>query len=217
MCKPILADFSCHLLDKNAERLPHINVLNVETEPRMGDGENWTNRKFGKLISRKLASWPVFQVKCRKVTMHKCSYLNVLNIETEPRMGDMENWTNRKFVKLNQRKICISVSFLSFDRNGISASAIKKKLKNGCHFINIDCTEKFQITNPPPKFGSPVFGASMEKWKQNISSHYEKIEKWSTFHKYRSYWKISNYLPPPPTRVGQFRKYQFYTSWYLLH
>ena len=23
-----------------------------------------------------------------------------------------------------------------------------KKLKNGCHFFNIDCTEKFQITNP---------------------------------------------------------------------
>ena len=27
----------------------HINVLNVEMEPRMGDGENWTNGKFGKL------------------------------------------------------------------------------------------------------------------------------------------------------------------------
>ena len=24
-----------------------------------------------------------------------------------------------------------------------------KKLKNGHHFINIDCTEKFQITDPP--------------------------------------------------------------------
>ena len=24
-----------------------------------------------------------------------------------------------------------------------------KKLKNGCHFINIDHTEKFQITDPP--------------------------------------------------------------------
>ena len=24
-----------------------------------------------------------------------------------------------------------------------------KKFKNGCHFINIDCMEKFQITNPP--------------------------------------------------------------------
>ena len=30
-----------------------------------------------------------------------------------------------------------------------SASAIMKKLKNGSHFVNIDRTEKFQITNPP--------------------------------------------------------------------
>ena len=33
--------------------------------------------------------------------------------------------------------------------NGISPSAIMKKLKNGCHFINIDCTEKFKTTDPP--------------------------------------------------------------------
>ena len=26
-----------------------------------------------------------------------------------------------------------------------------KKLKNGCHFFNIDHTENFPITNPPPK------------------------------------------------------------------
>ena len=30
----------------------------------------------------------------------------------------------------------------------ISVSAIMKKLKNGSHFVNIDCTQKFQITNP---------------------------------------------------------------------
>ena len=40
-------------------------------------------------------------------------------------------------------------SFRSVNGNGISASAIMKKLKNDCHFFNIDCTEKFQITNPP--------------------------------------------------------------------
>ena len=50
-----------------------------------------------------------------------------------------------KFEKLNQWKIHVS-SFLSVD--GISASAIMKKLKNGCHFINIDHMEKFQITDP---------------------------------------------------------------------
>ena len=28
-------------------------------------------------------------------------------------------------------------------------SAVMKKLKTGCHFVNIDHTEKFQITEPP--------------------------------------------------------------------
>ena len=42
-----------------------------------------------------------------------------------------------------------SLGFLSVNGNGISVSAIMKKLKNGCHFFNIDCTEKFRITNPP--------------------------------------------------------------------
>ena len=42
--------------------------------------------------------------------------------------------------------------------NGISALVIMKKLKNGCHFFNIDRIEKFQITAPTfPKFGSLVF------------------------------------------------------------
>ena len=55
-----------------------------------------------------------------------------------------------KFGKLNRWKICVS-SFPSVD--GISPSAIMKKLKNGCHFVNIDRMEKFQITDPQ-KFGS---------------------------------------------------------------
>ena len=40
--------------------------------------------------------------------------------------------------------------FLSVNRNGMSVLAIIKKLKKGCHFININCMEKCQITNPPP-------------------------------------------------------------------
>ena len=51
-----------------------------------------------------------------------------------------------KFGKLNQWRIHVS-SFSSVNR--ISQLAIMKKLKNGCHFINIDCREKFQITDPP--------------------------------------------------------------------
>ena len=45
-------------------------------------------------------------------------------------------------------KVWVS-SFPSVNGNGISASAIMEKLKNGCHFINIDHTEIFQITDPP--------------------------------------------------------------------
>ena len=51
-------------------------------------------------------------------------------------------------------------SFPSVNGNGISALAIMKKLKNGCHIININHTEKFQITDPPPKFGSPIYPIS---------------------------------------------------------
>ena len=83
----------------------------------------------------------------------------------EPRMGDGENWTNWKFGKLNQLKICVSGS-PSVDR--ISALAIMQKLKTGCHFVNIDHTEKFQITNTP-KFGSLVFWVSMEMEYQSWS------------------------------------------------
>ena len=71
-------------------------------------------------------------------------------------MGDGENWTNWKFRKLNWHKIYVS-SFPNVNRNGISASAIMKKMKNRCHFVNINCTEKFQITSPTPKFGSLIF------------------------------------------------------------
>ena len=64
-----------------------------------------------------------------------------------------------------------SLSFLSVNRNGISVLAIMKKLKNGCHFFNIDCNEKFPITNPP----SPP-----KVWVSSIG-HYEKNEKWLSF------------------------------------
>ena len=47
--------------------------------------------------------------------------------------------------------------FLSINGNGLAVSAIMKKLKNGHNFINMHYTEKFQITDPPPNFGSPVF------------------------------------------------------------
>ena len=57
-----------------------------------------------------------------------------------------------------------------------------KKMKNDRHFINIDCTDKFQITDPYKSLGLQF---SECQQKQNISfGHYEKIEKWPPVCKY---------------------------------
>ena len=158
-------------------------------EPRMGDGENWTNQKFRKLNQRKyyISSF---------LSAERLPHINVLsittiNVETGPRMGDGENWTNWKFRKLNQWKICVSSSL---SVNGISVSAILKKLKNGCHFININSMEKFQITNPPKVWVSSFLSVN----RNGISALaiLKKIEIWLPFHKYWLYGKISNYRPP---------------------
>ena len=61
-------------------------------------------------------------------------------------MGKTE--PTEKVRKLNRQKIHISI-FPSVNGMGISVLAIMDKLKNGCHFINIDHMEKFQITDPP--------------------------------------------------------------------
>ena len=54
-----------------------------------------------------------------------------------------------------------------------------KKLKNGHHFINIDNTEKFQITDPPESLGL-WFSECQQKWNISVS-HYEKIENGQPF------------------------------------
>ena len=38
----------------STERSPHINVLNIEMEPRMGDWENWTKGKSRTLNQLKI-------------------------------------------------------------------------------------------------------------------------------------------------------------------
>ena len=56
-------------------KCPHKNVLNVETEPRMREGDNRTNGKFASVF----------------LSAERSPHINVLNIEMEPRMGDREN------------------------------------------------------------------------------------------------------------------------------
>ena len=103
-----------------------------------------------------------------------------------------------KFQITDPTKVWLS-SFLSVDRNRISALAIMKNW-NGCHFINILIVWKnFKLLIPQ----SLALQFSGCQWKQNISvGHYEKIEKWLPFHKYQSYGKISNYWTPPPPKFG---------------
>ena len=66
--------------------------------------------------------------------------------------------------------------------------AIMKKLKNGSHFANIDCTETFQITDPPKVWVSSFLGvngnrisvsAIMKKLKNG--SHFINIDCTETF------------------------------------
>ena len=79
-------------------------------------------------------------------------------------------WQTKR-VKTLKKLTCTPVkvwvsSFLCVNGNGISVLAIMKKLKNGHHFINIDCAEKNSNYQPPtpkvPKFGSPTFHMSTE-------------------------------------------------------
>ena len=115
-------------------------------------------------------------------------------------MGDRENWTNAKFGKLNQQKICISASFLGKVRKGHHASMPMHKCFK-CWNQTYDGwwgklhQWKIQKTESMKNLHVSQF---YECWrKQNISiSHYKKIEKWLPFHKYWSYRKLSNYRPP---------------------
>ena len=73
-----------HLQFLSEERSPCINVLNIEIEPRKGEGDNRTNGKFGKLNQWKICISGFLSAE-------RSPHINVLNVEIEPRMGDREN------------------------------------------------------------------------------------------------------------------------------
>ena len=140
---------------------------------------------------------------------HLSSFLSVDRISAS---AIMKNWKMaaillisiiQKNFKLPTSKVWVS-GFLSVDGNRISVLAIMKKLKNGCHFININHMEKFQTTDPP-KFGSPVFRVSTE-------TEYQYRPLWKN-------WKMAtillisivqkNFQLPTPQSLGlQFSKCQ---------
>ena len=104
-------------------------------------------------------------------------------------MGDRENW---KFGKLNQQKIHMS-SFPSVD--GTSVSAIMKKLKNGCHFFNIDRTETFQITTTPPKVWISGF-LSVDRNRISMSGIMKKLKNGCHFFNIDNMEKFQITNPP---------------------
>ena len=125
--------------------------LNVETKPIMKWWVKLNQWKIWKTKPTENLHQPWCTFKCRKVITHECAHINVLSIETsscsnveiEPGM-----WSGVVMGKLNQFKIYIwemEYWYLPLWKN-----------KNGCHFVNMCHTEKFQITDPP-KFGSLVF------------------------------------------------------------
>ena len=67
-------------------------------------------------------------------------------------------------------------------------------MKNGCHFLNMCHTEKFQITDSH-KVGVSVF-LSVNANKILLSAIMKKSKKWLPFCKYALYGKMSNYQPP---------------------
>ena len=67
-----------------------------------------------------------------------------------------------KFGKLNRQNFWLAVS------------AIMKKLKNGCHFFNIDCTEKFSITDPPKVWVSRF--SSVDRNNISVSTIMKKLK-----------------------------------------
>ena len=110
----------------------------------MGDGETEPMEKFGKLNQWKICVSSFPSAEKSPCKSFKCSHALMLKWNLGRVMGKTE--PREKFRKLNRWKIHVS-SFPSVD--GISVSAIMKKLKNGCHFVNIDYTENFKLSTPP--------------------------------------------------------------------
>ena len=93
-------------------KCPHINVLCVAmhkwwNEPKMGDGENWTNGKVRKTESTE--NLCLLFSECRKVTTQKCFKCRHTSM-LKRNLGWVTGKTEpmEKFGKLNWQKICVS-------------------------------------------------------------------------------------------------------------
>ena len=126
-------------------------------EPGKGEGDNQTNGKFGKLNKWKICISGFFNVE-------RSLHINVLNVETEPRMSDRENWTNGKFTSLvlwvhKGHHTWVSECRCQWKQN-VSVGPYEK-IENWLPFHKYWLYRK--ISNYwPPEIGSPVFQVSTE-------------------------------------------------------
>ena len=142
-------------------KCPHINVLCVAmhkwwNESKMGDRENWTNRKVQKTESTE--NLCLLFSECRKVTTQKCfkcSHASMLKWNLGWVTGKTEPM--EKFRKLNRQNFCVS-GFLSVE---YQHWPLWKNWKMATISLILIVRNNFQLLTPP-KFGSLVFWVSTE-------------------------------------------------------
>ena len=145
-----------------------------KTEPTE-NSENWTNGKFMSLILRVSTEYqhrPLW-------TNWKMAAISLISVK------------QKNFKLLTPQSLGLWFSKCWWKQN--IRVGHYEKIKNGHHLVNIDCTEKFQMTNPP-KFGSLVFRVLMEMEYQ----HWPLWQSWKmvTILLISIVQKISNYWPP---------------------
>ena len=111
--------------------------------------ENWTNRKLTSMVfpvSMEYQCWPLWKNwKVATILLISIIQKNFKLLTPHQSLG---LWFSECWQKQN-----ISVSHY-------------EKIENGCHFVNIDHTEKFQITDSPQSLGLRFY----ECWWNGISA-----------------------------------------------
>ena len=157
--------------------------------------ENWTNGQQKICLSHHVLfsaerSSCVNNPHINVLSVGTSSYLNV---ETEPKTKWSGDWEIEPTENLHLG-------------NGISVLVFMKKLKNGCHFLNMHYMEKFQITVLPQSLGL-WFSKCQQKWNISVG-HYEKIENGHHFVNMHHTAKFQITEPHPKSFGLWFSKYE---------
>ena len=142
----------------------------------------WPPLKFGSVV---------FQVSTE--TEHQCWPL--WKIEKWPPF--CKYLLYRKISNYQPPKVWVC-SFANVERTRISALAIMKKLKNGCHLVNIDCTKKFKLPTPTPQVWVSSF-LSVDRNGISASSIMKILKNvWNLDH--MENFQITDHQSPPPKK-----------------